>query len=533
MRTGLFSCYHSAMLDFRAVLLAITAAGNIGAIFFMYFRRKPSLTTTLFSLFLLSIVCWAMLWFYYFVGSPIVSYYALKISYIAALSIALTFYLFSVVFPDNILPAKAHLWFVVGICAALGIFFTLPGTLVVSTSFAAGNIYVTLVPFHYLLFTVTFVAFYILSMGRMWLKSRTPGISRENRIQLYAIVGSASLVGFLGIYFDLILGSPYVSDFRYLWTGPLFTSCIAITTMYAIFYFRLFNTKVVASELFVFFVWAFTFVRMLLASDPTEQLLNGGLFILLVIVGLLLIRSVNNEVEQREKIEELSNQKSEFMTFASHEIRNPITAMRGYASLIVDGTVDPTGQEVKDVAAKIMVEGNDVLQIISQYLNKSKLELGKISYSVAPFDLGAAVSAIVDGYFAHAKQKGLTLQKDIDTSHRFIVRADEGKTKEVIGNLIDNSLKYTRHGGITVAVERHGVAVRVAISDTGVGIPAETLPELFKKFSRADAQKVNLLGTGIGLYLAKTFIEAQGGRIWAESEGKDKGSRFIIEFPTV
>ena len=172
-----------------------------------------------------------------------------------------------------------------------------------------------------------------------------------------------------------------------------------------------------------------------------------------------------------------------------------------------------------------------MLNLIAQYLSKSKMELGQISYAKVPFDMGAVVMSIASGYKPHAEQKGLTLTTAVDPAQKFMVVGDEGKVKEVIGNIVDNSLKYTKQGGITISVERHGVSIRAVISDTGVGIPPETLPQLFKKFSRADAQKVNLLGTGIGLYLAKTFIEAQGAHIWAESEGRDKGSRFIIEFP--
>ncbi len=104
--------------------------------------------------------------------------------------------------------------------------------------------------------------------------------------------------------------------------------------------------------------------------------------------------------------------------------------------------------------------------------------------------------------------------------------------KEVIGNIIDNSIKYTPSGSVGVSISREANKVLVKISDTGVGISRETLPLLFKKFSRAtDASKQNILGTGLGLYLAYEFITAHKGKIWAESDGEGKGSRFIVEVP--
>ncbi|MBP9757099.1 MAG: hypothetical protein KBD06_00705 [Candidatus Pacebacteria bacterium] len=313
--------------------------------------------------------------------------------------------------------------------------------------------------------------------------------------------------------------------------GNISASIYTALVAYAIMKNGLFSMKVIATELLIFALWLFLFVRMLLADEFSAQVLEASLLGASLLIGVLLIRSVDKEVKQREEIERLSQEKSEFMTFASHEIRNPITAMRGLASLIVDGTTGPVPADTRDAAQKILVAGHDVLNIIATYLSKSKMELGQISYDKAVFDLGYAASSIADGYVPHAEVKGLKLDIAIDRSQKYSILGDQGKVKEVIGNIIDNSLKYTKEGGITVSVERHGPFVRAVISDTGVGIPKGTIDQLFKKFSRADAQKVNLLGTGIGLYLAKTFIEAQGGRIWAESDGENKGSRFIVEFP--
>ena len=117
------------------------------------------------------------------------------------------------------------------------------------------------------------------------------------------------------------------------------------------------------------------------------------------------------------------------------------------------------------------------------------------------------------------------------------ISADSGKVTQVISNIVDNSIKYTPSGEITVKVVNLGSAstketVRLTVSDTGVGIDPRNIRQLFEKFLRADdAGKTNITGTGLGLYVAKQIVEGLGGKIWAESEGKGKGSHFIVEFP--
>ena len=113
---------------------------------------------------------------------------------------------------------------------------------------------------------------------------------------------------------------------------------------------------------------------------------------------------------------------------------------------------------------------------------------------------------------------------------------DGVKVREVISNLVDNALKYTLkgHGGVTLRLQQVGDAARITVSDTGIGVPETELPYLFAKFSRGkDISRLNTGGTGLGLYVGRNMIESNGGKIWAESDGQDRGSRFIIEIPLV
>jgi signal transduction histidine kinase len=170
-----------------------------------------------------------------------------------------------------------------------------------------------------------------------------------------------------------------------------------------------------------------------------------------------------------------------------------------------------------------------VIALLSQYLNKSKIELGQLQYVFVKVDVIQLVNEILTTFQVHAEQKGLYLTKVLPTHEKFFINADQGKIKEVVTNLIDNSIKYTLKGSVTLSVEKHDSIIRIKVEDTGMGIPEDTMRILFREFSRADIQKVNILGTGLGLYLAKIFVDAHGGRIWAESEGKDKGSQFYVE----
>jgi signal transduction histidine kinase len=158
---------------------------------------------------------------------------------------------------------------------------------------------------------------------------------------------------------------------------------------------------------------------------------------------------------------------------------------------------------------------------------------------------------IVDIFVIKAKTNKLYLEYKKPEQKLPEITIDAGKVREVISNLVDNALKYTPRGGVKVKVEFSeksnydeknsdnghlpalaGEVLRVTVSDTGIGIPSTELSYLFSKFSRGkDTTRLNAAGTGLGLYVGRSMIEANGGRIWAESEGSGKGARFIIELP--
>jgi signal transduction histidine kinase len=172
---------------------------------------------------------------------------------------------------------------------------------------------------------------------------------------------------------------------------------------------------------------------------------------------------------------------------------------------------------------------------VEDYLNISRIEQGRMQYNFSIFDITDTIKNIIKEVQVNIDRAGLTIALHYDQSIAFKVNVDEGKIKQVLFNLIDNASKYTKKGGIDIYVtEAEGDKMRIEIRDTGVGIKPQVLPTLFNKFVRApDASKANILGTGLGLYVANEIIRAHNGKVWAKSAGEGKGSSFFVELGMV
>lgn len=358
-------------------------------------------------------------------------------------------------------------------------------------------------------------------------------------------LASAGVMAFLGFFFLSTLAVAFlvnetVVEFAYNFEifGLLGMPVLLGFLGYLIVRYQTFNLRIMGAQALSVALVALIASEFAFVTSGTNRVLVAVTLGLTAAASALLVRSVDREVKQRERVERLAGdltvsntQLSEFMSLATHEIRNPATFIRGIAANILDGDLGATTPTVRDAVQKMYVRAADILNLGSQYLDKSKLELGQLTYHFALVDLRRLVTDLVKEFQPAAEQQGIALGAVIDPDKTFVVEGDQGKLKEVMGNLIDNAIKYTPKGSVSVSLTHLPGTVRLVVTDTGVGIPAGTIPHLFRKFSRADASNANLLGTGLGLFLSKVFVDAHRGRIVAVSRGIGLGSSLMVELP--
>ena len=527
------------MFDLPTVLLAVTAFVNAGLIAFIYTRNRTGLTNASFALFVLFLAVWALtILGFRLTLSDALALNLLKLSYVAATLIAASFYVFSIVFPDGSRPGRVHAVAIVSVTGLLSLALLLPSFLTKSVVHHTWGREVILGASEFGLFAVVFLTLFAGGQLRLWRKY----LSAEGvvRVQLGFIAWSVTTIGVIGMHFNLVLPSPLFQDFRYVWTGPIFTSVFATVITYSIFRYRFFNAKAMVAELLVFALWLGMLVRTLLASAESERLSSGLLLAFSLPVGILLIRSVAQEIRAREdlvaanaRLVELSRMKSELLSIVSHQLKAPVAVIRGYISMIQEGSLGKVPPTMRAAVDHVAEGGKMLASGIDDYLNVARIEQGRITYDFGDADLRQIVERVVSDFTSAAERKGLRLSFVADDRVAYVTRIDAGKMTEVVSNLLDNAIKYTPHGSIAVKLSRGDESLLLSIEDTGVGIDATILPKLFQKYVRAaDASATNAGGTGLGLYVAREYVEAHGGKIWALTRGKGKGATFFVELPS-
>lgn len=327
--------------------------------------------------------------------------------------------------------------------------------------------------------------------------------------------------------------------------GNYFVILYVFFMSYAVLRYRFLNVKILSAQLFAGALVLASLFNLLESDTLNAWLVRLFIFTVTAVLSIFLVRSVYREVEAREQIQklatdlekanerlkELDQLKSEFVSIASHQLRSPLAAIKGYASLVLEGSFGKPPAAIADAVQKIFDSSKALALVVEDFLNISRIEQGRMKYDFAETDLGKLVKSVVDELLPTVARAKLEIAFESDGQEPYMAKVDIGKMQQVITNLVDNAIKYTPKGSIHVRIGKFpGNKIRISISDTGIGMSSETISALFEKFSRAkDANKTNVMGTGLGLYVAKEMVEAHGGKIWAESEGKDKGSTFIVE----
>ena len=379
-------------------------------------------------------------------------------------------------------------------------------------------------------FFVIMMLLTFLIIWQLFKKYFTLSIEEKLRVQ-YSLIGTLIFAS-LNFIFNLIFPL-FQNTYKYYFIGDF--SCLIFLgfTAYAIVKRELFGMKTILTATLVGLIAILlTLDTIFFTTNFSIQILKIASLSFFSFFGYHLIKSIREEVKRREEAEILSRAKSEFISMASHQLRTPLTVIKGYVAMILDGSYGKINLKTTRVLDNVSISTERLVKIIEDLLNISRIELGKMGLERKPTDIKKMIDNICEEIKIKAEEKGLELVWKKPKSRFPKTKIDPLKIRQVIYNIVDNAIKYTKTGKVEIKLSRKNSNLVINISDTGRGFSKEDNTKLFELFSRGEAGTDTFVeGTGMGLYVAKKFITLHKGKIWADSQGKNKGSVFHIEFP--
>lgn len=317
---------------------------------------------------------------------------------------------------------------------------------------------------------------------------------------------------------------------------PIFIGVLA----YLVVRYNSFNVKLIATQVLVWGLAILIGSQFFFIKTPTNMVLNGFTFFASIVLGYFLIKSVKKEVQQKEELarlninlQELLKQRESLVHLVTHKVKGSFTRSKYIFAGILDGTFGDINAEVKMRAQQGLDSDNMGIETVDLVLNAANLEKGTVKYDMKVIDFAELVKSTISEKKLSIESKGLKLETEIEDG-TYNVFGDALWLKEVSNNLVENALKYTREGKITVGLEKRDKKILFYVKDTGVGVTPEDKANLFTEGGRGkESVKINVDSTGYGLYSVRLIVDAHKGKVSVESEGPGKGSTFWVELDAV
>jgi len=321
---------------------------------------------------------------------------------------------------------------------------------------------------------------------------------------------------------------------------------------YSALRYGLMNVKIIFTEAFAALLVLILVARSLTSETNTDLTVNILTLASVTVFVYLLVKSVIREVEQREKIESLAAElssaneelkkldaaKSEFISIAGHQLRTPLTVIKGYTSMVLEGSFGKIPDSIKESLNRVLIASTTLAKLVTDLLDLSRIESGKIRYEFKEVKLEDIIHGVLQELEETAKVKNIPLIYKNENAADSRMIGDFDKLHEVVINIVDNAIKYSEHGSVELVLRKLGPGnsqrLALSVKDSGIGVKPEDIPKLFGKFVRSEnAKRIRPDGMGLGLYIVKRIVEDHKGHVRVESEGVGKGSTFSVELPAL
>ena len=537
--------------DLRLLTLFLVAVSNL-FLGLAIFARSRTKSTTFFLAAVFGAALWALgIGLYTRPGITDATYFWSNNNYIAATIISFAYFFFARFFISE--HARVKRWvYIASAIAALAVIILIinPGferSVVEQITEPIPGLKVEEFGWAYPFFVLFISGFFFGGIGIFIKKYRAAeGITRT---QIKFILLGTGLAIIFGISTNVLLPSLFNYS-GLVWLGPVGTLIMIVFIAYAITKHHLWNLKIIAAELFSALLILTLIFNIFFAGGVLERLLKLGILAIMSAFTFFLIKGLLKEVQTRfymenlavnltdanNKLREIDVEKSDFVSITSHQFRSPLTIIKGYAAMMLEGTFGPVRNKDQIlVLEQIYTASQRLVILIEEFLNISRIERNQMTYKFERLDLRELASKAIKEFENIITNRKLKLIFEAPRVENFFIRGDQHKISQVVENIIDNAVKYTSDGGsihILLQKDKRINNIIFIVQDSGMGITHGVMSRLFEKFSRSEnTSKLHTESRGLGLYIAKQVLEAHGGKLWAQSAGKNQGSTFYLAFP--